>query len=109
MSVSRTGRACSAKSPIPVSFCGTDTSCVSRGTCAHKLSVRRCSTRLQYKVWVGSHPEPAWGDPSYGDTVTVPTDFVYAGQTGWYLGHIPPGGKATMTHLATWSGQASSP
>jgi len=51
------------------------------------------------KAWRTSEVEPAWGDKSHGGTVRIPSEWTYSGKSGWYLGHVPPGGSATMQDL----------
>ena len=45
---------------------------------------------------------PSWTNASYAKSVKVPKDYVYSGQAGWYVGHIPPNGSTEYNGLATW-------
>ncbi len=49
---------------------------------------------LEWKVWPMEHPEPDWNDPLFGGRVTLPPDWVYAGQPGFYIGHLGAGSYA---------------
>lgn len=61
---------------------------------------------LTFKLWVPAlGPEPAWGDPAFTRTATIPAGYLGAGQAGWYIGHIPAGGAAAYTRLGLWTGQ----
>lgn len=72
-----------------------------------KLPWRACAQIqngiLDFKIWRPNvMSEPAWGDPNYTASVAVPAAYTGAGLTGWYIGHIPPGGNATYTQLGVW-------
>ncbi|HUS26273.1 MAG TPA: hypothetical protein VMY99_02920 [Nevskiaceae bacterium] len=61
---------------------------------------------LQFKIWLpNQEAEPAWNDAVHTGTATIPADYSAAGRTGWYVGHIPPGGKATYNNLGIWKQQ----
>lgn len=42
-----------------------------------------------------------WGDVTYSGTVVVPEEWVYAGQAGWYAGHLAPGEVTRYRDLHT--------
>lgn len=47
---------------------------------------------VSLKIWPLAEPEPAWDDPAYGYSVTLPDDWdVVAGHAGSYIGHLRPG------------------
>jgi hypothetical protein len=68
-----------------------------------RICARAQGTTVDVKAWsVPSFPtEPAWGDPKFGYSVQVPSDWVFAGRPGAYIGHIAPGGSAKLTSLTT--------
>lgn len=73
----------------------------------HALPWQLCAQvyqdRLTLKLWVPAvHPEPSWTDPVHTRTTTVPAAWNVAGQHGWYVGHLPPGGSATYGTLRLW-------
>lgn len=53
--------------------------------------------QLTFRVWPLSVPDPGWGNPRFGGTVTLPADWVYAGQVGGYIAHLKPGDHVTFT------------
>jgi hypothetical protein len=63
---------------------------------------RTAGTSLEMKVWTGDEPEPTWDDTLHGAAVTLAPEWVYPGFAGWYIGHLPSGGSADFTDLATW-------
>lgn len=54
---------------------------------------------LSLKVWPTAEPEPAWNDPSYGYSVTLPDGWGDPGRPGSYIGHLPPGGSLQHSDL----------
>ncbi len=58
--------------------------------------------RVQFKVWPQNRSEPAWGDPAWGGSRTIPAGWDQPGTTGWYAGHLGPGGTARYDELRTW-------
>ena len=66
------------------------------------LCARTRNNLLEMKVWTGSEPEPPWEDGSHTRSFRLASDWVYPGRTGWYIGHVPPGGSAGFTNLKTW-------
>lgn len=66
-----------------------------------KVCAKAVGSVVTVKAWRGDEKEPAWGDSSHGGSVTLPAGWDFAGKTGWYLGHIPPGGYGAMTDLRT--------
>lgn len=58
---------------------------------------------LAFKVWFPAEMgEPPWGDPTYTRTAEIPAGWSWAGKSGWYVGHLPPGGNAQYTNLGIW-------
>lgn len=64
-----------------------------------RLCAKATGRSLEMKLWPAGSPEPAWGDPHYTRTMTLPAAWVYQGRPGYYIGHVPPGGHANFTHL----------
>jgi hypothetical protein len=62
---------------------------------------------VQFVTWT-SGPQPAWGDPTWGGSVTLPSNAPTRGQTGYFAGHIPAGTSAIYSNL-TVDGAAASP
>src|SRR5699024_7876621 len=56
-----------------------------------RFCARATGDQVSAKAWSVHSPEPAWGDPSAAFTVTVPPEFVNAGQPGVYAGHLRAG------------------
>ncbi len=61
---------------------------------------RVVGSTVSLKVWPTGEPEPAWNDPSYGYSVTLPAGWGDAGRPGSYIGHLPPGGSLEYSDLA---------
>lgn len=56
------------------------------------------------KIWDSDdQPEPDWGDPMHGGSVTLPPGWRDRGQVGWYIGHLRAGDQAVLTDLSTWT------
>jgi hypothetical protein len=62
---------------------------------------------LQFVAWT-SGPQPAWGDPTWGGSVTLPSNAPTSGHTGFFAGHLPAGTSASYTNL-TVDGAAANP
>ena len=56
---------------------------------------------LTIKGWRSDEAEPGWSNPQHTGTVTLPSEWVFAGKAGWYAGHIQPGGTIGMGALRT--------
>jgi hypothetical protein len=65
-----------------------------------RLCARVAGERLELKVWGASRPEPAWDDPIHSREVDLPAGWMFAGQPGLYVGHVPGGGHATFDDLS---------
>jgi hypothetical protein len=56
---------------------------------------------LTFKLWLPNRQdEPAWDDPRHTRRTSLPTGYTTPGKTGWYVGHIPPGGAVKYTNLS---------
>ena len=62
---------------------------------------------VQFVAWT-SGPQPAWGDPTWGASVTLPSNAPTSGYTGFYAGHIPAGTSTIFSNL-TVDGTAANP
>lgn len=65
-----------------------------------RICVVFSATSMQFKAWPLSQPEPAYGDPGYGGGQAIPPPWQGAGNAGWYVGHLNPGGWAIFTGLS---------
>jgi hypothetical protein len=64
-----------------------------------RMCARTRAGRLEFKVWLLTEDEPAWGDPTHGGSVVIPADAPASGVPGWFIGHLRPGMSATFTDL----------
>jgi hypothetical protein len=65
-----------------------------------RICARVIGPSLTFKVWLPDREtEPSWNDQTHMASTTVPSDYPGSGKTGWYVGHIPPGGSAHYTGL----------
>lgn len=63
-----------------------------------RLCARVVDTRVDIKVWQSSKvAEPSWTDRDAVGSVRVPSTWVYAGQPGFYIAHLAPGGSTSFT------------
>jgi len=53
------------------------------------------------KGWRSDESEPGWNNPQHTGSVTLPSEWVFAGKAGWYAGHVQPGGTIGMGALRT--------
>jgi hypothetical protein len=65
------------------------------------LCARTRGRTLSFVVWSGSGPKPSYTDPKASRAITLPRDYVYAGNFGGYLGHLHPGDSVTFSSLST--------
>jgi hypothetical protein len=55
---------------------------------------------LTFVVWrAGREAKPAYGSKTNGGTVTLPTNYVYRGNFGWYAGHLAKGQSVDFDEL----------
>jgi hypothetical protein len=73
---------------------GGDTTQLPWDVCA-----RVVGTTLQFEVWFAGQTPPAWGNTAQGGAVTLPAGWDYAGQAGWYIGHLATDASATYTNM----------
>jgi hypothetical protein len=66
-----------------------------------RMCARAVGDTVSFIVWPLRDPEPAWDDPRYGGSVTLPAGWGQPGIPGWYVGHLEPGDSMDFTDLAT--------
>lgn len=64
-----------------------------------RVASRMVGSALTFKIWFPAMAEPAWTDPAYARTATVPVGWLSPGKIGWYAGHLPPSGSVRYTSL----------
>ena len=65
-----------------------------------RVCLRATGTTVDFRVWLpGRMAPPAWDDPTYARSTTVPAGFDRDGSPGWYVGHVPAGGKVVYDDL----------
>jgi hypothetical protein len=64
-----------------------------------RLCARADGPTIQLRAWRAGEEEPAWGDRLHSGSVRVDPQWVYPGQGGWYIGHLPPGGTVEFAGL----------
>jgi hypothetical protein len=57
-------------------------------------------TTLSFVAWLNGTTKPAYGDNTHGGSVTLPAEYVYAGNFGWYAGHLEAGQSVTFDRLS---------
>jgi hypothetical protein len=68
-----------------------------------RICAKVVGASLTFKVWLPDlEAEPRWTDATHAATTTVPSGYLGAGKTGWYVGHIPAGGSAHYNRLGIW-------
>lgn len=65
------------------------------------MCARTVGTTVEFVVWTGSNPEPAYGTPGAGGQADIPVGYQDPGIAGWWVGHLPPASTATMSDLST--------
>lgn len=72
-----------------------------------KVPLRFCARviddQASFKLWATSESEPAWGDPSRSGSVPLPVAGRGSGRTGWYVGHLGVGDRASYDFMTTGS------
>lgn len=66
-----------------------------------RVCARAVGNQFTFKVWTNAWANPAWDDPKYARTVTIPEGWNQPGKTGWYIGHVRPGQTAEYQTLHT--------
>jgi len=64
-----------------------------------RVCSRLIGSNISVKVWFPPEAEPSWSDASRVQTAAITA--AWSGKSGWYAGHIPPGGSIYMTGLMT--------
>jgi hypothetical protein len=65
------------------------------------MCARVVGDTVSFIVWPLRDPEPAWNDPKYGGSVTLPAGWSQPGIPGWYVGHLEPGDSVGFTDMST--------
>lgn len=61
---------------------------------------------IRFKIWFPEKmAEPSWSDAKYVKTTTIPDGYDQPGYSGWYVGHIPPGGNTEYLNLSLRTGK----
>lgn len=61
---------------------------------------------LAFKIWVpATTSEPGWDNARHVRTALIPAEFVYAGQSGWYAGHLVSNGAVSYRNMGIWKYQ----
>lgn len=58
------------------------------------ICARVVDNTLSFIVWPTDQAQPAWDDPNYGGSVTLPVGWNYPGVPGWYIGHLAAADQA---------------
>ena len=67
-----------------------------------RVCLRATGRTVAFRIWLpGRMTPPAWDDPTYSRRTTVPAAFDRVGAPGWYVGHLPPGGRVVYADLRT--------
>jgi hypothetical protein len=57
---------------------------------------------VRFKVWLPrERSEPSWSDPTAARSAVLPKAFVLRGRAGWYVGHLPSGGRMVYRGLTS--------
>jgi hypothetical protein len=64
-----------------------------------RICAKAVGDLVSFVVWPLPGPQPDWDDPRYGGSARVPSEFVVAGQAGWYFGHLQPGSSLLYSDL----------
>lgn len=63
------------------------------------LCARVQGTRIDVKLWLAREAEPRWGEPDSTFSTRLPTEWVYPGFAGGYVGHLAPGRSVRFANL----------
>lgn len=69
-----------------------------------RLCAKVVGDTLTIKVWPADVPEPSWSSPTHtrtADLAPMGQRARFDGRPGWYVGHIPPGGRVDLTDIAS--------
>ena len=72
------------------------------------LCARVIGTTVQAKVWPVGQAEPTWTTRGFVGSAAVAKSWVYAGEAGWYVGHLATGDSAMFSGLTTWDHRIAS-
>jgi hypothetical protein len=66
-----------------------------------RLCARVQGRLLMFQAWREGQPRPSWSSTVHGGSIKLPGGTGYAGQAGWYIGHLFAGDSAAVNHLTT--------
>lgn len=58
------------------------------------ICARVVGNTVSFIVWPSDQAQPAWDNPDYGGSVTLPAGWDHPGVPGWYVGHLAAGDEA---------------
>jgi hypothetical protein len=61
-----------------------------------RLCARVQGRLLMFQAWPEGRPKPAWSTTSNGGSLKLPGGTGYAGQAGWYIGHLFAGDSGSF-------------
>ncbi|MCB1255636.1 MAG: hypothetical protein KDB26_00925 [Microthrixaceae bacterium] len=64
-----------------------------------RLCASVVGNELSFKVWPESGIEPSWNDELRTRKMILPPEWVYAGHTGLYAGHLPAGSVLRFSNI----------
>ncbi len=66
-----------------------------------RVCLRATGRTVAFKVWLPEErAAPSWRDEQYVRTARLPRGYA-VGRPGWYVGHLPPGGRVVYHGLTT--------
>jgi hypothetical protein len=66
-----------------------------------RVCLRAAGRTVTFKVWLPEEgPEPSWHDSTHVRAAQLPRGYA-VGRPGWYVGHLPPGGRVVYSGLTT--------
>jgi hypothetical protein len=67
-----------------------------------RVCLRTIGRSVSFKVWLPrSMTEPSWSSRVYARQAVLPSAFRAPGKPGWYVGHVPDGGRLVYRKLTT--------
>lgn len=74
-----------------------------------RMCAKVVGNTVAFLAWPLTHATPAWGDPDYGGSATLPAGWGAAGRPGFYVGHLKPGRSLSYSNLFTYWGPLTLP
>lgn len=63
------------------------------------LCARVVDNVVSFIVWPDNQPQPAWDNPNYGGSVSLPDGWNHPGIPGWYIGHLTANDQTPFDNL----------